>query len=158
MTGLDKLYDVIIAGTGPVGMMLASKLSFAGALVLVIERDPSRVLLAGDAAHIYSLLGAQGLNLSLGDAINLGWKLAATVTTLQPDIFGRAVLNLTQDLLNTDGGINLVISRVWGLAQRYVLGKGGVYGHELVGASVPDFEFLDGSRLGDRMGFGVKLK
>ncbi|KAJ3475710.1 hypothetical protein NLG97_g9362 [Lecanicillium saksenae] len=41
MTGLDKLYDVIIAGAGPVGMMLAAELSFAGASVLVIERDPS---------------------------------------------------------------------------------------------------------------------
>ena len=38
-----------------------------------------RVLLAGDAAHIHSPLGAQGLNLGLGDAMNLGWKLAATV-------------------------------------------------------------------------------
>lgn len=37
-----------------------------------------RVLLAGDAAHIHSPLGAQGLNVGLGDAVNLGWKLAAT--------------------------------------------------------------------------------
>ncbi|KAK7745688.1 hypothetical protein SLS62_009654 [Diatrype stigma] len=38
-----------------------------------------RVFLAGDAAHIHSPLGAQGLNLGLGDAMNLGWKLAAAV-------------------------------------------------------------------------------
>jgi 2-polyprenyl-6-methoxyphenol hydroxylase-like FAD-dependent oxidoreductase len=38
-----------------------------------------RILLAGDAAHIHSPLGGQGLNLGLGDAMNLGWKLAATV-------------------------------------------------------------------------------
>jgi 2-polyprenyl-6-methoxyphenol hydroxylase-like FAD-dependent oxidoreductase len=38
-----------------------------------------RILLAGDAAHIHSPLGAQGLNLGLGDALNLGWKLAETV-------------------------------------------------------------------------------
>jgi 2-polyprenyl-6-methoxyphenol hydroxylase-like FAD-dependent oxidoreductase len=38
-----------------------------------------RILLAGDAAHIHSPLGGQGLNLGLGDAMNLGWKLAATL-------------------------------------------------------------------------------
>jgi 2-polyprenyl-6-methoxyphenol hydroxylase-like FAD-dependent oxidoreductase len=38
-----------------------------------------RVLLAGDAAHVHSPFGGQGLNLGLGDAMNLGWKLAAEV-------------------------------------------------------------------------------
>ncbi|MBV7537050.1 FAD-dependent monooxygenase [Duganella sp. sic0402] len=38
-----------------------------------------RMLLAGDAAHIHSPLGGQGLNLGIGDAANLGWKLAATI-------------------------------------------------------------------------------
>ncbi|UMP04956.1 FAD-dependent oxidoreductase [Amycolatopsis sp. EV170708-02-1] len=38
-----------------------------------------RVLLAGDAAHVHSPFSAQGLNLGIGDAVNLGWKLAATV-------------------------------------------------------------------------------
>ncbi|OAG39746.1 hypothetical protein AYO21_06021 [Fonsecaea monophora] len=38
-----------------------------------------RILLAGDAAHIHGPLGGQGMNLGLGDAVNLGWKLAATI-------------------------------------------------------------------------------
>ncbi|GAB3150819.1 FAD-dependent monooxygenase [Micromonospora sonneratiae] len=38
-----------------------------------------RVLLAGDAAHIHSPMGGQGLNLGLQDAFNLGWKLAAVI-------------------------------------------------------------------------------
>jgi len=38
-----------------------------------------RVLLAGDACHIHSPLGGQGLNLGLGDAVDLGWKLAAVI-------------------------------------------------------------------------------
>jgi len=43
-----------------------------------------RLLLAGDAAHIHAPLGGQGLNLGLGDALNLGWKLAATIHGLAP--------------------------------------------------------------------------
>ncbi|WP_405863009.1 FAD-dependent oxidoreductase [Streptomyces sp. NBC_01515] len=38
-----------------------------------------RVLLAGDAAHIHSPAGGQGLNTSVQDAYNLGWKLGAVL-------------------------------------------------------------------------------
>jgi hypothetical protein len=39
-----------------------------------------RAFLLGDAAHIHSPAGGQGLNTGIGDAINLAWKLAAVVT------------------------------------------------------------------------------
>ncbi|KUN00112.1 FAD-dependent oxidoreductase [Streptomyces yokosukanensis] len=44
-----------------------------------------RVLLAGDAAHVHSPFGGQGLNLGVGDAMNLGWKLGAVVTGWAPE-------------------------------------------------------------------------
>jgi hypothetical protein len=44
-----------------------------------------RVLLAGDAAHIHYPAGGQGLNLSVQDAVNLGWKLAQVVKGTAPD-------------------------------------------------------------------------
>lgn len=43
-----------------------------------------RVLLAGDAAHIHSPVGGQGLNLGVQDAMNLGWKLAQVVNGTSP--------------------------------------------------------------------------
>ncbi|MFC4587683.1 FAD-dependent monooxygenase [Sphaerisporangium corydalis] len=42
------------------------------------------VLFAGDAAHIHPPLGGQGLNIGMQDAINLGWKLAATLQGRAP--------------------------------------------------------------------------
>ncbi|MET7326689.1 FAD-dependent monooxygenase [Nonomuraea sp. NPDC005650] len=44
-----------------------------------------RVLLAGDAAHVHSPIGGQGLNLGLQDAFNLGWKLALVARGLAPE-------------------------------------------------------------------------
>jgi 2-polyprenyl-6-methoxyphenol hydroxylase-like FAD-dependent oxidoreductase len=46
---------------------------------LVDTYRQGRVLLAGDAAHIHSPFGGQGMSLGLGDATNLGWKLAAVI-------------------------------------------------------------------------------
>jgi 2-polyprenyl-6-methoxyphenol hydroxylase-like FAD-dependent oxidoreductase len=43
-----------------------------------------RVLLAGDAAHVHSPAGGQGLNTGVQDAVNLGWKLAQVVNEVSP--------------------------------------------------------------------------
>jgi len=66
-----------------------------------------QVLLAGDAAHVHSPLGGQGLNLGIMDAVNLGWKLAAVLRgfghdqlldsyTRERHPVGAAVLNNTR--------------------------------------------------------------
>src|SRR5262249_51378414 len=44
-----------------------------------------RVLLAGDAVHVHSPAGGQGLNTGMLDAHNLGWKLALVATGLAGD-------------------------------------------------------------------------
>jgi 3-(3-hydroxy-phenyl)propionate hydroxylase len=44
-----------------------------------------RVLLAGDAAHVHSPVGGQGLNTGVQDAVNLGWKLAQVVKGASPE-------------------------------------------------------------------------
>ena len=44
-----------------------------------------RVLLAGDATHVHSPMGGQGLNIGVQDASNLGWKLAQVVKEISPD-------------------------------------------------------------------------
>lgn len=44
-----------------------------------------RAILAGDAAHIHSPAGGQGMNTGIGDAINLAWKLAMVLRDEAPD-------------------------------------------------------------------------
>ena len=44
-----------------------------------------RILLAGDAAHVHSPDGGQGLNIGLHDAVNLGWKLGRVAAGTAPD-------------------------------------------------------------------------
>jgi bifunctional hydroxylase/dehydrase len=58
---------------------------FTDATRQVTEYRRGRVLLAGDAAHIHLPAGGQGLSIGVQDAVNLGWKLAATVTGWAPD-------------------------------------------------------------------------
>ncbi|KAF2221324.1 putative pentachlorophenol 4-monooxygenase [Elsinoe ampelina] len=147
-----------------------------------------RVILAGDAAHIHSPIGAQGLNLGLCDAMNLGWKLGALVraeahgtsnqmhtglldsyekerspvadwvlewtraqvSTLMPDLYGKAIRKVVEDLIATTEGMSQMIAKVWGVDIRYDLSNGQEV-HDLVGRSAPDFDFEDGTRLGEKM-------
>ena len=52
-----------------------------------------RVILAGDAAHIHSPAGGQGMNTSIQDAVNLSWKLAMVIKKQA----ARSLLNTYQD-------------------------------------------------------------
>src|SRR5687767_7127941 len=49
------------------------------------EYRKGRVFLAGDAAHVHSPVGGQGLNTGVQDAVNLGWKLAQVIKRTSPD-------------------------------------------------------------------------
>ena len=134
-----------------------------------------RVLLAGDAAHVHAPIGGQGLNLGIGDAINLGWKLAATVNGWAPETLldtytherhpiGAWTLDWTKALVTLMGpkrqglvltpaigeligtaGATYLAKKISGVWQRYDLPGN----HPLIGVSAPDLEFEDGTRLGE---------
>ncbi|MCT4356431.1 FAD-dependent monooxygenase [Streptomyces sp. Je 1-79] len=59
--------------------------SFGDATRQAAEYRRGRVLLAGDAAHIHLPAGGQGMNTSIQDAVNLGWKLGAVVRGRAPE-------------------------------------------------------------------------
>ncbi|PZO15673.1 MAG: hypothetical protein DCF26_12690 [Burkholderiales bacterium] len=66
------------------GMDIAIEILSTGVWIaghsLVAERyQQGRVFLAGDAAHLFTPTGGLGYNTAVGDAVNLGWKLAAVV-------------------------------------------------------------------------------
>jgi 2-polyprenyl-6-methoxyphenol hydroxylase-like FAD-dependent oxidoreductase len=143
-----------------------------------------RVLLAGDAAHIHSPLGGQGLNTGIGDAMNLGWKLAATIKGWAPEDLldtytaerhpvGAWALNWTRAqvaIMRPNPHSQAIASVIRDLINTkdgtsyFVEKVSGILlrydlpgDHPLVGRSAPDFEFEDGSRLGPLLEDGVGL-
>jgi 3-(3-hydroxy-phenyl)propionate hydroxylase len=83
---LDELRGALIAVYGTdFGVHDVSWLSrFTDAARQAAAYRDRRVLLAGDAAHIHSPAGGQGLNTGVQDAVNLGWKLAQVVRGTSP--------------------------------------------------------------------------
>lgn len=140
-----------------------------------------RVLLAGDAAHVHSPFGGQGLNLGIGDAMNLGWKLAATIQGWAPDglldtytaerhPIGEWVLDWTRAqvaLMRTDPRSRALRAVVADLLDtttgttymaRKISGWWQGYGDDpVVGRSAPDLALADGSRLDDHLHDGRGL-
>jgi 2-polyprenyl-6-methoxyphenol hydroxylase-like FAD-dependent oxidoreductase len=129
-----------------------------------------RILLAGDAAHIHSPLGGQGLNLGIGDAMNLGWKLAAMIHKYAPETLldsyqserhpvGEQVLNWSRAqvaLMKTDAHTRALYSILRDLIQTtdgttYIAGRLWGIPAQLEGRSVPNFQLSDGHTLGERL-------
>lgn len=82
-----------------------------------------RVFLLGDAAHIHSPVGGQGMNTGIGDAVNLAWKLAAVLAGGAPDAllatYERERIAFARRLVaTTDRVFTLVTKR--GLVARFV--------------------------------------
>ncbi|HEV3427020.1 MAG TPA: FAD-dependent monooxygenase [Paraburkholderia sp.] len=137
-----------------------------------------RVLLAGDAAHIHSPLGGQGFNLGIADAMNLGWKLAATICGKAPDGLldsyqrerhpaGARVLDWSRAqvaLMRPTPATRALADIIGDLIETrdgatYFAGRvwgvslayddeGFAAGHALAGRRAPDFELADGARVG----------
>jgi 2-polyprenyl-6-methoxyphenol hydroxylase-like FAD-dependent oxidoreductase len=144
-----------------------------------------RVLLCGDAAHVHSPFSGQGLNLGLGDAVNLGWKLAATVAGWAPEglldsypserhPIGAWVLDWTRaqvaamrgdDYSRALRGVVTDFLDTRDGATYYAKHVSGLWqryddlgnGHPLTGATLPVLTLDDGTRLSDHCRDGRTL-
>ena len=80
---LERFQQIIDERTGRSDIKLynATWLSLYRANVRMVDRyRVGRIFLAGDAAHVHSPAGGQGMNTGIQDAYNLGWKLAAVLS------------------------------------------------------------------------------
>src|SRR5580698_4552941 len=128
-----------------------------------------RILLAGDAAHIHSPVGGQGLNLGIQDAVNLGWKLAQVVRGTSPESLldtyqaerhpvGARVLKSTMAATALNRGdertnaLRETLSELLGMDEprkRYAAMMSGLDirydlgpGHPLLGRRIPDLDLV----------------
>ncbi|HYR17739.1 MAG TPA: FAD-dependent monooxygenase, partial [Mycobacterium sp.] len=139
-----------------------------------------RVFIAGDAAHVHSPLGGQGMNTGIGDAMNLGWKLAAAVRRSAPpwlldsyenerhpvgatvlkltDAFNQLVLGRSKAQRKVQSlavGVLTRIPRTKRMMGERLSGIGIAYPHGrdddwMVGRRMPDID-CDGTRLYERL-------
>ncbi len=148
------------------------------------EYRRGRVLLAGDAAHIHSPLGGQGLNLGLGDAMNLGWRLASVIRGDAPDDlldgYARERMPVAAQILDwSRAQVTLMRPNQGSRALEAILRDlmatqdGATYfaeriwgvsmqyamedAHPLTGRRAPDFQLADGTRLFERLRDGKWL-
>lgn len=76
------------------------------------------IFLAGDAAHVHSPAGGQGMNTGLGDAVNLGWKLAAVINRWADekllDSYNEERRPFGVQLVHTtDRAFTVIVSKSW---------------------------------------------
>ncbi|MEU9090002.1 FAD-dependent monooxygenase [Streptomyces sp. NPDC048428] len=184
----DHLQKVLrrVSGTDATLTEVHLASSFTDRAMQATTYRQGRILLAGDAAHIHSPLGGQGLNLGIGDVMNLGWKLSATVRGDAPDGLldtytaerhpvGAAILDWSRAQVATMNpsphapALRHMVRDLLGTRDgtthvfRNTAGLSHRYDlgsdEPLVGRTAPDFRFDDGSHLGDllREGHGVAL-
>jgi 2-polyprenyl-6-methoxyphenol hydroxylase-like FAD-dependent oxidoreductase len=78
--GAGELRRIIDAAAGvPAGATVLSTDPWTARMQIVDRMRQGRVFLAGDAAHLNPPFGGHGLNTGLSDAVDLGWKIAATL-------------------------------------------------------------------------------
>ncbi|MEO8683506.1 MAG: FAD-dependent monooxygenase, partial [Devosia sp.] len=128
-----------------------------------------KVLLAGDAAHIHSPVGGQGLNIGVQDAVNLGWKLAQVVHGTSPEslldsyhaerhpvgarvlrtTMAQTALNRPDERVKALGEIAAELVGMDGPRQRMAAEMSGLgvhydlgEGHPLLGRRMPDLDLV----------------
>ena len=126
-----------------------------------------RLLLGGDAAHIHSPAGAQGMNTGIQDMINLGWKLALVSTGRAPEALlesyerdrlpvMRDVLSKTENLTGLIGSENALLRGLVNHLAPFVTGNGLVQANATARVSQIAVGYRD-SPLSEHHGYGGDL-
>lgn len=120
-----------------------------------------RVFLAGDAAHVHSPAGGQGLNTSVQDAYNLGWKLGAVLRGDTPDAlldsYEEERLPIAAEMLGLSTGVHRGEVRRGEATQQLGLGYRGCSLAVETRTGLPEDALHAGDRAPDGTRGGVRL-
>jgi 2-polyprenyl-6-methoxyphenol hydroxylase-like FAD-dependent oxidoreductase len=168
---VDDVREALIAAYGrDFGLRSASYVSrFTDMARQAASYRDRRVLLAGDAAHVHSPMGGQGLNIGVQDAVNLGWKLVQVVKGTSPESLldsyhterhpvAARVLRNTMALTALDRGddrsealreMTCELMQLDGPRKKYIAMMSGLdihydfgEGHPLLGLRMPDLDLI----------------
>lgn len=128
------------------------------------DGDDPRVFIAGDACHTHSAKAGQGMNVSMADAWNLGWKLGTVLRgTSRPEILRTYTTErqaVAQQLIDFDREFAALFSdreaepetfqKYFREQGRFTAGLGVRYAPSLLTAAAPRQELATGLEVGTR--------
>ena len=101
----------LLASLHEIGQRICAKYDDVTDAVATPDSPLPRVFIAGDACHTHSPKAGQGMNFSMQDSFNLGWKLAAVLDTLD-DVMTRSCM-----ALDVGAGTVKDPARIWDLIE-----------------------------------------
>ena len=149
--GCDFDFDILVAN------------AWAPHLLVAERYGEGRVLLAGDAAHQYIPTGGYGMNTGIGDACDLGWKLAAVALGFGAprllasyDAERRPIGVRNREASRRHSEVRLQIAALYGTADLAMPGPAGDAARRTIGSNISTIGNAENESFGIELGYAYR--